>query len=240
MQTAASAASQLLSILEPLQSIIKVKRWRVVPSSFDAMDDALRAFPLERNWQWHTLEAHIKNFKPETLIVQLPLFWQLEPYVHAAARSAEVPVCIIEPQNYPLDKASVLFAGADGVLAEVTEASALADYLHAQNIALPQYWILIHTVDAPQFTIPELLAKQSVAQEVHLVPGVPLLEQCTHAAKAKQNQFHQSDIFEWHTNNGQLSIASKSLVFPLDTIALPFLLADAGACACGKRLYVRQ
>jgi hypothetical protein len=126
MPTTDSIAARLYPMLEPLQTRIKDMQCRIVSSAFNSTDPTLCAFPLARDWQWPSLEDHLKRFKAETLILQLPSFWQVEPFVHFAAKASGTAICNIETQNYPLDKASIRFASANAVLAESTEAAAIA------------------------------------------------------------------------------------------------------------------
>ena len=243
MHGSVSLAQKLATKLEPLEESIKKLHYRVVPSTSDADDPYLRALPLARGWRWLSLEDHLKRFGPEMLILQLPSFWQLEPLVHAASRAAGAPVCTIEPKNYPLDKAAIRLASADAILAEATDADALAEYLHAAQAKLPPYWLLVHTAEAPHWDAPTLLLKGQhilVAQEVHLAPGVPLLVQCTSIVAAKSGQYHQSDLFTWSSDMLSPAITATAMLFELEDFALPFALVDKGMCVCGKKLVARK
>lgn len=240
--TLGSLAQQLAPVLDPIQEGIKNMHCRVVPSTSNSGDPYLRALPLAREWRWPSLESHLTRFRPETLIVQLPSFWQVEPLVHAASRAAGAPVCIVEPQNYPLDKAAIRLASANAILAEAGEAGAIADYLHAGQVALPPFWILIHAGDAPSWSTPHLLKSPGlqVAQEVHMAPGVPLLVQCADIVGAQSGTYHRSDLFAWSDDLAHPSVSTHgSLLFELKDFALPFALKDVGACACGKQLLAR-
>ncbi|HEV8666263.1 MAG TPA: hypothetical protein VN665_00230 [Candidatus Paceibacterota bacterium] len=238
-----SLARQLLPTLEPLQGVIKDWHCRVVPSAFNSADDALRALPLAREWRWPSAGEHFKRFKAETIILQLPSFWQLEPFVHFAAQAAGTPLCNVETQNYPLDKASIRLASANGVVAEVTEAAAIAEYLHKEQVMLPPYWLVLHAGDAPTWQLPELLQNKNleVAEEVHLAPGVPLLVQCADIVAKQSHLFHTSDLFVWNANTAAATITSKELMlFTLADFPLPFTLKNAGPCACGQTLFARE
>lgn len=237
-----SLANRLAPVLDPLQDRIKDMHWRVVSSAFNSSDPSLRALPLEREWRWPSLEAHLQSFKPQTLILQLPSFWQLEPYVHTAARAAEVPVCIIEPQNFPLDRAAIRLASAEAVLAEAAEAAGIAEYLSTSQVELPPYWILLHAANASQWDAPSLLLGRDirVAQEVHLAPGVPLLVQCSDIVGAQSGYYHQSDLFAWSGDLSSPAISTNgSLLFEIKDLVLPFKLKDMGTCPCGKKLLAR-
>jgi hypothetical protein len=230
-------------MLEPLEARIRGEGWRVVPSAFDPADPHLRALPLPAAWRWRTLEDHIKSFSPETLVLQVPIFWQLEPFAYLASSAAGAGICILEPQNYPLTKAAVRLASANAIVAEASEAAAIAEHLENTSTELPPYWVLVHAVDASQWDLPSGLKSRAVraAQEVHLAPGVPLLVQCEGiVAGAQESLYHRSDIFEWGGGLDAPSITNKApLPFKLEGFALPFSLEEAGACACGKRLLAR-
>lgn len=243
MQNLANIAVQLVPILEPLQEVLATQPVRVVPSSFDSTDPNLRALPLPTDWRWPSLAEALAALEVHTLILQQPGFWQMEPLAFYAARQSSIPICNIEPQNYPLDRAAIRFAGADGVLAEASEAAAIAEYLHVNNVAPCKAWILIHAADAPHWDTPPTLvrAQVGVAHEVHLTPGVPLLVQCKHLAKGSVPRFHRSSIFTWGDNLDAPTISATALMpFALADFPLPFSLKDEGLCACGDRLYSRK
>ncbi len=241
MQDPISLAAKLVPILEPLEERIGTEHYRVVPSTFNSIDESLRALPLKREWRWQSIEMHLKRFAPKTLILQLPSFWQVEPFVHAASRAAGAPVCIIEPQNYPLDKAAIRLAEANALVAEATEANAIADYLYTAQVALPPFWILIHAADAPTWDTPRLLKSGNVhiAEEVHLAPGVPLLVQCAESAAAKSGHYHYSDLFTWSADLARPAISTDALLFTLTDFTLPFALTEKGLCPCGNMLLAR-
>ncbi len=242
MQDTGTIAARLIPTLEPLQDIIASKPWRVVPSSFISTDPNLRALPLPMDWQWPSLAEILAAFEVHTLILQQPGFWQVEPFAFYAARQSSIPVCNIEPQNYPLDRAAIRFAETDGMLAEASEAAAIADYLSVNNVTPLRAWILIHPADTPTWETPAPLVRAGtqVAHEVHLVPGVPLLTQCSHLIKTGVPRFHRSNIFIWNNNLTTPTVtAAASLPFALTNFALPFSLTDQDTCACGERIVHR-
>lgn len=231
-----SIAARLVSILEPIQDRIADEHWRVVPSSFSSTDPNLRALPLPQEWQWPSLAETLTALEVHTLILQQPGFWQVEPFAFHAARESSIPVCNIEPQNYPLDRAAIRFAEADGVLAEASEAALLAEYLYAHNVTPLRAWVLIHSADANTWDVPPALVRANVqvAHEVHLVPGVPLLVQCGHLAKQNAPRFHRSHICSWSEDLRTPAITIESLPFNLTQFELPFALQDEGICTCGE------
>lgn len=242
MQDTDNIAARLVPTLEPLQDIIASKPWRVVPSSFISTDPNLRALPLLMDWQWPSLAEVLAALEVHTLILQQPGFWQVEPFAFYAARQSSIPVCNIEPQNYPLDRAAIRFAEADGVLAEVSEATAIADYLSTNNVTPLRAWALIHPADAPTWDTPATLVRSNaqVAHEVHLTPGVPLLVQCKHLAKQKASLFHRSKIFIWGKRLDAPTITTTDLLpFAFENFTLPFSLTDQGTCACGEKVVSR-
>jgi hypothetical protein len=242
MQTADSIATKLKPALQPLQEKIRELQCRIVPSTFNSLDDDLLALPLKEDWRWESFERFMRSCKPQTLMQQMPSFWQAEPFAHFAARTVQAPVAIVEPQNYPLDKALIRFASADSVIAEAGEAGALASYLTDANVALPPYWYLIYSVEAASFTRPGSLAGRHlvVAQEVDLAPTVPLLVQCGDIVKKGTGHFHLSELFTWSDDPKRPTISTKdNLLFVLKDFPLPFSLQDSGTCTCGKTLYDR-
>jgi hypothetical protein len=242
MQDTGNIAARLVPTLEPLQDIIAENPWRVVPSSFISTDPNLRALPLPMEWRWPSLAGALAALEVHTLILQQPGFWQVEPFAFDAARTSSIPVCNIEPQNYPLDRAAIRFAEADGILAEASEGAAIAEYLQANNVTPLRAWVLIHPADSAQWETPPTLVRvnAAVAHEVHLAPGVPLLVQCTNLAKGNTPRFHRSSIFTWSDDFAAPTITTDvSLPFALTDFALPFSLADEGTCACGEQIVSR-
>lgn len=243
MHDTGTIAARLVPTLEPLQDTITGKPWRVVPSSFVSTDPNLRALPLPMDWRWLSLAEVLGALGVHMLILQQPGFWQMEPLAFYAACRSSIPLCNIEPQNYPLDRAAIRFAGADGVLAEASEAAAIAEYLNTNNVTLPGAWVLIHAADAPHWDTPPALlrVRAAVAHEVHLAPGVPLLVQCKHLAKQSAPSFHYSSVFRWSDSLDAPIIHSTALLpFVLADFPLPFSLKDEGLCACGEPLYSRK
>lgn len=235
-------AARLVPTLEPLQDIIASNPWRVVPSSFISTDPNLRALPLPMEWRWPSLATVLAALEVRTLILQQPGFWQIEPFAFYAARESSIPVCNIEPQNYPLDRAAIRFAETDGIVAEAAEAAAVAEYLQSNNVTPLRAWVLIHTGDAAQWETPPTLVRAhvQVAHEVHMTPGVPLLVQCKYLAKGNAPRFHRSSVFTWSDTIAAPTItANASLPFTLTEFALPFSLADEGTCACGEQIVSR-
>lgn len=240
MRATDSLAKKLALVLEPLQERVRTMHYRVVSSAFSP-GPHMRALPLIDEWRWASLEEHLERFRPETVLLQLPLFWQLEPFVYRAARDAGAALCIVEPGNYPLDKAAMRFASVSTIIAEATEAAAIAGHVRAGQVGLLPHWILVHAADAMHWDTPDLLrGGVRVAAEVHIAPGVPLLMQCGHIVAAQSGHYHRCELFAWSGSLSSPAISTNSsFLFELKDFALPFALEDRGTCACGKRLVAR-
>lgn len=233
---AGPTAAKLLQDLDMLEKDIPALGCRVLPSSFTAEDPLLRAFPRSSNWKWKSLEHTFKAFGTHMMMIHLPLFWQVESYIHAACEGTSA-IFVNEPYNIPVSGAAITLTEIDTVLARPEDAAALYSYIREKNIRTPQHWILIHNAEDPDWNLPKLFNTQaeSVIQEVHLMPGVPLLWQCIHL-KNQSAHFHISDEFVWNISDTKTLITSQnSEPYLFSNFEIPFTLTQhKSTCVCGN------
>jgi len=170
-------------------------------------------------------------------MTRVPPFWQLEPVVHLICRNLNVPILTNELENSPLGAAAILEADVNAVITAASDSAAFTSYLSEYKIPLPNIWVLIHDAAATEWGIPGSITHDEVhvAQEVHLFPGVPILEQCPHLVDEKSALFHVSDAYSWDIGEERTRVTSLGDdPIPLYRYVLPCVLEVAGQCACGK------
>lgn len=227
----------LIAELSAIEPRIPEMGCRVFPSSFNPKDPDLLAFPRPIHWQWASCERILRFFGAQTVMTRLPHFWQLESPIHACCRNIGAPIFINEPENLALGAAAIVSASVDAIISEASVAAPFVSFLLERDVPLPALWLLIHKADAREWTVPLPLTQNgiTVAQEVHLFPGVPVLEQCPVLASGKKSLFHVSDEYEWEMRESETLITSVSDdLFPLHRLLLPISIHTAGECACGK------
>lgn len=210
---------------------------RFIPSSFDANDSDLRAIPRPFDWRWSSCEQFLRHFQVKTVMMQLPLFWQMYSPLRTVCEGI-APIYPNEPENFPIGGAAIQTGDVNIVIIQAQDAAFFAKYLRENAIPLPS-WIIVHrTNDA--WELPEHIKESPhIAQEVHLFPGLPILHQCISLANAKTNSFHCSDEFAWSIGT-VVTITSKNDIFALNQLILPFELEDRGQCQCGKNTFKKK
>lgn len=205
---------------------------RLFPTSFDASDARLDAFPRSLNWRWVSMERFLRYHDAKVVLMRLPLFWQVLTPLHHACRASGAAIYPNEPENVPVAGAAVRSADADAVITEARDAEALYAYLADKGLRQPA-WFLVHRPEEP-WSVPRLLSGVRLWQEVHLFPGVPLLEQCGEIAGSAR--FHPSDAYLWDASGAATRITSAGEdLIPLRSYELPFALRHEGnACSCGR------
>lgn len=228
----------LLHLLAAIESRIPQMPCRVVPTSFDPDDSKMRAFPRSINWRWVSCERALRAFNVERgVLMRLPLFWQMESPLHAACRAVGVPIFVNEPENMPVAAAVAAAGDIDAVVTDEEDARAFSKYLTEKNIQSPHIWLIVHPVDAPVWDIPAALREEriGITQEVHLFPGVPILEQCLLLWDKKSPRFHLTDgYFLEMGEGGTLLSGAGEDPLPLIRYTLPGELYLHGHCPCGK------
>lgn len=231
---------EFLQELKTLQPRIPEMSCRVVPSSFEADDPDLLAYPLPTDWEWVTCEKTLRAWKPTGVMMRLPLFWQAESPLNQACQQVGAPLFVNDPENMPLGGAAVAGAGMDTIVTEVSDAYEFSQYLAQKHIAPPRNWLLVHRADAPEFAIPGLLRDDytRVAQEVHLFPLFPVLSQCTHLVREKASSFHAAEGRTIDAGEHGIRVSTEEpLLVPFMQWKLQNVLKDGGLCTCGLARY---
>lgn len=212
---------------------------RVVPTSFDPDDPDLRAFPRLLSWQWSSCEDALKRFAPRVVMMRLPLFWQVEPLLHAACRSVPAPIFVNDADNMPVGEAAIRLAYVDTVVTDTADAFKFSSFLSDKK-TWSKSWLIIHRPDS-SWDIPPSLGDAQVAQEVHIFPGVPLLIQCADLANVRSSAlFHGSLEFKMDILTDRIAITgSNEDPVPLTNLEIPLRLKRNGVCACGEEIVQR-
>lgn len=212
-----------------------------MPSSFDPNDTALKAVPRPYEWRWESCEDILRAGNATIVMSMLPFFWQLASPLHKICTAVGAPLFSNQPENMPVGAAAIQDAGINAVLSTPQDAAAFSLFLLERNVPLPATWLLVYSGAAAAWDIPiSLNDAQTVAREVHLCPGLPLLVQCPAQARAHAEDFHLSKEFAWDfaDKTPRVSIKDASLL-PLHLYSLPFSLAEKGACSCKEAQYAR-
>jgi len=171
--------------------------------------------------------------------MRLPLFWQLESPLHTAAKASHATFFINEQENMPVGAEAIRTAGLDTVLTDTSDALVFATYLSEKGKLMPKNWFMVHPVFEPSWNIHAVLRGKNyrVAQEVHIFPGVPFLEQCVFLYEKKEPIFHVCDTFTVEFGkNRTIAKSTKRDILTLWKYELPCLLKEKETCKCGKTI----
>ncbi len=229
-----------LKLLERIESRIPEMNCRVMPSSFNPDDENLRAFPYHLSPRWDSCERALRESGSHGVMMRLPLFWQVESNLHHACRAADAFLFLNEPENMPLGAAALRLAEIDAVITDTKDAFAFSLYLSSNNSPLDFTWVIVHPADYGAIKIPEILLQEGVRviQEVHIFPGVPVLEQCSPIWKDKSSFFHVSDDYISEKIGDEVLITSANdAPLPFFRYKLPLELREEKRCPCGKQTF---
>jgi hypothetical protein len=230
----------LLRHLQELSISIDPSAMRVVPSSFDPHDPDLCAIPRPLTVSWNSYERALRKADSRTVLVRIPLFWQIESALRHACESAEVTICINEEANMPIGARAISSAGTHIVLTTAQDAQQFARYLIDTQKPLPSAWHLIHRMDRPWHTPDALRGSHArISQEVHLAPGISLLEQCDALGDRGEQLYHITELFSYHNADRTYISSASGDPLALTNLQLPFLLSERSACDCGKTILER-
>lgn len=228
--------AELLRVIEPR---IPEMTCRIFPSSFDPDDKDLRAFPRAIDWQWMSCERALRSAGSKGVMTRLPAYWQMGFPLHAACRAVGIPLFANGAENIPVGAMAIKTGGIDTVVSESRDAGAFADYLVKRALPYPRLGILVHRIqdtwDVPRTVLDTW---DTVAQEVHAFPGVPVLDQCAVLSDKKVSRFHLSDEYSWEVNGTEALMTSiGDALLPFYQYKLPRALRKAGTCSCGKPVF---
>lgn len=232
--------NELMELLIAAENEIAETPCRLFPSSFNPNDPNLTAFPRPFDWQWNSCERILRALDAHSVMARLPLFWQIESPLNAVCRKIGAILFLNEPENMPIGAAAIKSVPIHTVICEAEDARGFSLYLAEKNIS-PSAWFLIHRGDAAEWNIPDSIdIAESLAQEVHLFPGMPVLVQCASLIKKHSALFHISEEYAWEIAGDKTYISSvENIPFPLVKFELPFSLACREKCLCGKIIMAR-
>lgn len=231
-----TAPRDLIAILEYAFPKMSKVPYRLFPTSFDGGDPDLRAFPRPLRWRWASCERALRFYGARTVMTRVPHFWQLESPTHLICRNVGVPFFTNEIENIPLGASALLQAEVNTVITGASDVAEFTTYLSEHGIPFPNIWVLVHDA-AAEWRVPGSILQDTlhVAQEVHLFPGVPILDQCTHLIDQRSRLFHLSDAYLWDIGTDKTRITSLGDdPIPLHRYVLPCVLRSGAQCACGK------
>ncbi len=233
--------SEFLELLATIQHRIPEMDSRVMPSSFNPDDPTLCAFPYHKIAGWSSCERLLRDSGAHGVMMRLPLFWQIEPSLFAACHAAGALIFINDADNMPLGAAAVHIAQIDTVVTDSDDAHKFSNYLLEKKSGMAKTWIMVHTPHKDITPVPQALKATHVrvAQEIHVFPGVPVLEQCALLEKKKEALFHVSDSYEYEKTKDALALTSNDVMpLPFLRFELPLSLHEEGQCGCGKTIFV--
>jgi len=233
--------SDLIKLISAAEGRIPDIRCGLVPTSFDPEDSALSGFPRSLSWRWNSCERALRIFSTTSVMARLPLFWQIESPLNAVCKSVGAILFMNEPENMPVGAAAIKSTEIHTVICEARNSFEFALYLSEKNIK-PAAWFLIHQSDSLEWSVPlSIDSSRFVAQEVHLFPGLPILEQCALLLDDRKAEFHLSDSYLWEIGKDKTYITSiGDDPLPLVRFEIPFSLISKSQCPCGKVIVERN
>ena len=171
--------------------------------------------------------------------MRLPLFYQLEPALFRAARSAGAFIFVNDQENMPVGAMAIADGSMDVVVTTQKDSVVFSQFLTERSLQLPRAWIVLHRADQPWELPAALLSPAArVAQEVHLFPGLPVLTQCPALIDAKAPRFHAAAGMAVNPlKTGARVSGPMGDPVPLSEYQLNIPLSESGMCACGLPVY---
>ena len=231
--------AKLLELLKIAETTLHRIPCRLFPTSFSPGDKRLSAFPVDPSFRWSSLESYLRNHKAISVLSLLPLFWQIESPMSNACRSSGAMLFLGDADNIPISSIAVTTLSSDTVIGEVEHVSSLITDLNKRSIPLPQTLIVIHRHgDSWSLTEATEHTPCTIIQEVHLFPGISILDQCSKLADLREPVFHLNTQYTLETEKQSSYISSSSKqLFPLYRLKLPYVLEAGGSCECGKKIF---
>jgi hypothetical protein len=208
------------------------------PSSFDPSNEAMRIYPQPLESVWESCVPLLSAFDCTGVMLNAPIFWQVEQTLFRACKKAGAFIFANDALNMPLGAYALEAANIDAIVASADDAHEFAALL-AERGKKPKLWIIAHDASKalPDTSKDFTHGGAAVAREMHVFPGVPVLVQCPALAKSRINLFHVHDAYLLESSkNGTLATSLSDEPLPLWRYALPFSIAEKGACECGKTL----
>ncbi len=226
----------LLHLLQRAEKNISKSPFRLVPASFNPLDPSLTAFPRPLQSEWQSLRLYLKVLESRAVMMLLPLFWQMESATYRVCRDSGLLFFVADISNTPVNSLAIDSLTIDTIITTTQDCQAVLSYLSTKQRNIPRSWVFVHSVDAvPQHIPPEFSTGTKVAQEVHVFPGVPILEQCGSLIERRAKTFHASDSYTWVFKSDRTLITSAGDdPLPFIRYRLPFVAIEQGVCVCGK------
>jgi len=202
---------------------------RLMPTSFDPNDPDLRSYLIPIDWKWTSCEDALRHAGAIGVMMRLPLFWQLEVPLRDACVAAGAFIFVSDRNNVPLAAEALRSAEIDCVVTDASDTLAFSGFLREKHREQPDSWFVIHPANAPLISL-DRLGDASGAQEVHLFPGLPVLEQCHALRSLKGASFHLCEGFEYVAESQTVAIEGAR---PM-RVRLPFALHEDRTCVCGR------
>ena len=230
----------LLEALSHIQADSEHLQCVLVPSSFFPSDRELAAVPI-RPKKWNTLMNLLSCVHSQGTIVRLPPFLQFTPLVHAACKEKNVPIFVNDLANMPLGARAIKEKAVDVVVTEFSDVEQFSNFCLSRK-SIPKAWFIIYSAYEHEWrTLPPMRAERIIAHEIHLIPGIPILEQCTSLMKKNELVFHLSQAYNWSLDTETVHISSKEEgPLTLSDFTLPFTLKKLEDCSCGQPIYSRK
>lgn len=213
----------------------------ISPTSFDPNDPELKAFPRLHNWRWKSCETALRAFGSRGVMSRLPLYWQSTFALHRACRAVGIPLFTNDLANMPLGAAALRGAGVDTVVCESGDAAEFAAYLERCASRMPLAWIIVHRVGSV-VELSERIRRSpaGVAQEVHLLPGFPILIQCPALMREQKAAYHAAEGSRWRIEPNRSFVSFFEEWLPFVDFETTCRLRERGTCPCGKTILELQ
>ncbi len=234
--TPETLAISLKKVLTHTQSL----RGRYVPSSFSPSDSSLTIFPRAESWRWDSIERTLADHEGRGLMVRLPLFWQVEIPLFSACNKQGLFIFVNDKGNMPLGAMAILRSSVAVVVTDAADANEFATFLMVNGLSFPDTWHIVQKSDSMVPLVPALTnSARTLVQEIHLIPGVPVLEQCAHIA-GKEFSFHVGAGYTWEHGTNALVTGHIDDPLPLIRYETSLTTDEVGLCVCGKTIVRAQ
>lgn len=192
----------------------------LVPASWGASTNQI--FPIPRSYQWSTLKSLVEEIGvTKSIIVATPPLWQIEHLAYSVAKSISVPLSSLSPRNLQLIKPACEEVGVDVIIIAKENIGEMTSLL-TECVQKPKL-LLVVTTEPSEISLSN--EHFIVAEEIHLIPGIPLFFQNTQLAKRTGKRlFKKNKIFTWDTDEiGNINITgSADWTVPISNFTVPF------------------
>ena len=181
---------------------------------------------------WHTIKDSCVRHKPRALGALFPLFTQIESVFHAASAHTGIPSIILPQEKYELLARIAPEADLGGVILMNSFHDRFTSTARSLIPHHPLYYQVIWPIDTD---VRSATWHQHTYHEIHVLPGLMCLFQCSELAHARAALFHVSDALTFTHANRHLTL-SGALEKEKES-ALPYSFENEGVCACGRTTF---